>query len=216
MHPDQGLSRKKFADAAMDATKLSAEELRNLDMKPIELSVTQGDPLSSQEFFEKLLPVMIEKVYKQAILMEQRDKDRLQASCDVTIDAMMRNSVYENSSHTLKLFQACAAGDYQEVVRALDNGANLKHKLDLSLTNSSMENCEWLWLNYIDCKDGTTPLHFSMFHGYGDISSYLIKKGANCNRKNEDGKAPIDVARSRGHWEILQGLGLHSPSKTKK
>lgn len=58
-------------------------------------------------------------------------------------------------------------------------------------------------LNYIDSKDGQTPLHKSCIIGNLDILKLLIENGANLNITNKNGWYPIHLASYFGNTQIV-------------
>jgi ankyrin repeat protein len=54
--------------------------------------------------------------------------------------------------------------------------------------------------------DGTTPLHWAVYHGNLDLVEELIDYGADVNARNEYGSTPMSEAGVRGDYEILRLL----------
>jgi len=44
--------------------------------------------------------------------------------------------------------------------------------------------------------DGATPLHRAVVNGFVDVAVFLIQKGADIDIENDEGKTPIDIART--------------------
>ena len=82
--------------------------------------------------------------------------------------------------------QAAAANGELEIVKIL-----------ASLTN----NC----LNVTD-KYGWTALHTAAVNGEIEITKFLAPLMDNLNARNEDGKTPIDLAKRKGHNEVVKFL----------
>lgn len=55
-------------------------------------------------------------------------------------------------------------------------------------------------------RPGETPLHSVCWHDTPEIARLLIKAGANVNIKNDEGKTPIDRAKERDNYNIVQVL----------
>eukprot|EP00792_Barthelona_sp_PAP020_P008779 TRINITY_DN3248_c0_g4_i1.p1 TRINITY_DN3248_c0_g4~~TRINITY_DN3248_c0_g4_i1.p1 ORF type:complete len:62 (-),score=8.79 TRINITY_DN3248_c0_g4_i1:875-1060(-) len=55
-------------------------------------------------------------------------------------------------------------------------------------------------------NDGASPLYGSCEHGHLGIIKMLLDHGANVNLKTEQGLAPIDIARTNGHTQIVELL----------
>ncbi|HVW99739.1 MAG TPA: ankyrin repeat domain-containing protein, partial [Candidatus Babeliaceae bacterium] len=60
----------------------------------------------------------------------------------------------------------------------------------------------------VDIADdtGDTPLHEAMRHGNIRICQLLIAQGANYYRVNNNGLTPVDIARGRGHENVITQL----------
>ena len=56
-------------------------------------------------------------------------------------------------------------------------------------------------------QSGSTPLHTVAFTGDRASLDLLLKHGADPTVKNNDGKTAADIARERGHDEIVERLG---------
>ena len=54
--------------------------------------------------------------------------------------------------------------------------------------------------------DGTTALHWAVFHGDADLVDRLIRAGANLNAKNEFGSTPLSEAATGGNVAVLEKL----------
>lgn len=55
-------------------------------------------------------------------------------------------------------------------------------------------------------SDGTTPLHWAVYHGNLDLVEELVDSGADVNAHNEYGSSPMSEAGVRGDEEILRIL----------
>ncbi|WP_353281703.1 ankyrin repeat domain-containing protein [Wolbachia endosymbiont (group A) of Aleiodes leptofemur] len=49
-------------------------------------------------------------------------------------------------------------------------------------------------------------LHLSALHGYKDIVTTLLDRGANVDEKNNDGCTPLHIAAEFGHTEVVIAL----------
>ncbi|WP_419198621.1 ankyrin repeat domain-containing protein [Wolbachia endosymbiont of Rhagoletis cingulata] len=81
-----------------------------------------------------------------------------------------------------ELLIAAKGGDLNKVIDLISKGANVNVK---------------------DNNDDT-PLHLAV--GYLDVVKYLISKGANINAKCKAGKTTLDIARDRGHNNVINYL----------
>ena len=55
-------------------------------------------------------------------------------------------------------------------------------------------------------KDGWTPMHYAASENAVDIAKLLCAKGADVNAKNIIGKTPLDLAKEKGHTEMIKLL----------
>ena len=55
-------------------------------------------------------------------------------------------------------------------------------------------------------NDGNTPLHDAAWTGDKKMAKILIKAGSDPKAKNNAGKTPLDIARERGHRDMVQAL----------
>lgn len=64
----------------------------------------------------------------------------------------------------------------------------------------------------VNTKDewGNTPLHYmAEYDYYRNMAEFLIVKDADVNAKNNQGKTPLQVAKEKGHTEIVELLKKH-------
>jgi ankyrin repeat protein len=61
-------------------------------------------------------------------------------------------------------------------------------------------------------EGGHTPLHSAAFNGNVAIVRLLLARGADPNAAKDDGKTPLDLARERGHVDVLQIGASNGPS----
>ncbi|XP_063909989.1 protein phosphatase 1 regulatory subunit 12B isoform X4 [Zophobas morio] len=109
---------------------------------------------------------------------------------------------------------ACAAGDKEEVLRLLDNGADINTAnvdgltaLHQACIDDNSEMVEFLVDHGADVNrgdnEGWTPLHATASCGFLYIAKYLIEKGANVAAVNNDGELPIDIAECQKMEDLL-------------
>src|SRR5688500_19478962 len=80
-----------------------------------------------------------------------------------------------------QLIQAAQANDRAGVLKLLEQRA------DVNATSG----------------DGTTALHWAVFHGDVELVDRLIKAGANLNARNEFGSSPVSEAATSGNVAVL-------------
>ena len=70
-------------------------------------------------------------------------------------------------------------------------------------------------------QNGNTPLHVAAKSGHKEVTSLLLKCGANVNTADSDGKTPLILAAENGHVEMVRefprvtavtDFSTHSPS----
>lgn len=74
---------------------------------------------------------------------------------------------------------------------------------------------QYINLNYLDNKDGQTPLHKSCSSGNLQITKVLIENGASQHIQNHQGWFPLHLASFYGHYEIVMLL-MKSTGEIKK
>jgi ankyrin repeat protein len=52
-------------------------------------------------------------------------------------------------------------------------------------------------------SSGNTPLHYAAAYGWSNIVEYLIKNGAELNKKNLWNSSPASIAMQKGHFLAL-------------
>ena len=60
-------------------------------------------------------------------------------------------------------------------------------------------------MNARDAK-GNTALHGAADGGHVEVVAFLLAAKANATAKNAAGLTPVDVARARGHADVVQAL----------
>lgn len=61
-----------------------------------------------------------------------------------------------------------------------------------------------------------TICFFTAYYGQSDCLEYIIKKGADVNRRDKNGFTPAHIAASKGHLECLQMLGNNGANLASK
>ncbi|XP_076047559.1 myosin binding subunit isoform X7 [Oratosquilla oratoria] len=110
---------------------------------------------------------------------------------------------------------ACSAGDKQEVLRLLENGADIDTAnvdgltaLHAACIDDNLDMVEFLvdqgaGVNQGD-MEGWTPLHATASCGFNSIAKFLIDRGADLSLVNNDGDLAIDIADSDEMENLLQ------------
>ncbi|XP_041132193.1 protein phosphatase 1 regulatory subunit 12A-like isoform X2 [Polyodon spathula] len=110
---------------------------------------------------------------------------------------------------------ACSAGDREEVLVLLQQGASINHTnvdgltaLHQACIDENLEMVEFLVehganVNQPD-NEGWTPLHAAASCGFTEIAGFLIKKGARVAAVNSEGELPLDVAQESAMERLLQ------------
>jgi ankyrin repeat protein len=93
-------------------------------------------------------------------------------------------SSFSRARVTENLLSALESGNLDEVIRLVEEGADINAK----------------------SKDGATPLHLAAHKRRRDVAKMLIDKGADLNAKNKDGLTPLAYAirvRNRAVAEVI-------------
>ena len=119
-----------------------------------------------------------------------------------------------------KLKEACKEGNLYDVVRFIQNGADVNAKGVLIID-------PWTALHFaseqghlgivkylikkgstVDTKDicDWTPLHMASKNGHLDVVKYLCKTGADSEEKTLDCRTPLDIALINGHRNVVNYL----------
>ncbi|MED6272860.1 hypothetical protein CHARACLAT_001023 [Characodon lateralis] len=110
---------------------------------------------------------------------------------------------------------ACSAGDREEVVTLLRQGADINHAnvdgltaLHQACIDENAEMVQFLVENGSDVNrgdnEGWTPLHAAASCGFIQITKYLIDHGANVGAVNSEGELPLDVANEDAMERLLK------------
>jgi tetratricopeptide (TPR) repeat protein len=94
-----------------------------------------------------------------------------------------------------ELLEAAKAGDLSRVKKLLTTGADIR--------------CT-------DPEFGATPLHWAAYKGHRRIVSLLLKRGADVNAKNNDGRTPLMFAAGFGHRQVAKLLVQYKADPTVK
>ena len=94
----------------------------------------------------------------------------------------------------LALASATAHADLMDAVRSNDTRQAL---IELSSPETDVK---------MRMSDGTTPLHWAVYHGNLDLVEELVDAGADVNARNEYGSSPMSEAGVRADEEILRLL----------
>ncbi len=77
-----------------------------------------------------------------------------------------------------------------------------------------LKTVEWLVLYKADVNatqpGGFTPLHTAAAHGDAEIIDFLLSKGADPNKKDDNGRTPFELAKEKGHEQLVATLKAHA------
>jgi pectate lyase len=130
-----------------------------------------------------------------------------------------------DDSHLKTALQRAAISGHKDIVEfLLAKGARIDaHEdwpggtaLDYAAEKGHKEIVEHLIANGADVNakrtgypQGDTPLHSAVRAGHKDIVGSLITKGADVNAEDKWGRTPLQVAKDKGHTEIVELLRKH-------
>ena len=105
----------------------------------------------------------------------------------------------------------------------LSSLVNSRNELNQAIEANNMKQLSELLLqghlnlNYVDSRDGQTPLHKSCTHGHLSATKILVENGASRHIQNDQGWFPIHLASFHGHFEIvIYLLSLDKPIMSNK
>jgi cytohesin len=131
------------------------------------------------------------------------EADKTATSKSPVIPAAALRTVLLGTAIDKKLLDSAAVGNVQEVLNALDAGAEL---------------------DTVDGK-GMTALHYAAFNNRADVVKILLAAGADPNAKNEDGNTPLHYAAIQASYtpeeneqiiELLLKAGAHLNAGTSR
>nr|CAH0111892.1 unnamed protein product [Daphnia galeata] len=110
---------------------------------------------------------------------------------------------------------ACAAGDKEEVVKLIRQGADIDTPnvdgltaLHQACIDDNLDMVEFLVEHGADINrgdhEGWTPLHATASCGFLSIARYLIENKSDVAAVNNDGELPIDIAETEAMEELLE------------
>jgi len=103
---------------------------------------------------------------------------------------------------------------------AVNNKVRLSHATFWAAAKSGdMANVQELVEQGIDVNarptGGHAALEWAVINGHGEIAEFLIRKGAHVNPKTENGKTPLDLARSDEMKALLRKHGAKAGEQPK-
>ncbi|XP_045032075.1 protein phosphatase 1 regulatory subunit 12A isoform X3 [Daphnia magna] len=110
---------------------------------------------------------------------------------------------------------ACAAGDKEEVIKLIRQGADIDTPnvdgltaLHQACIDDNLDMVEFLVEHGADINrgdhEGWTPLHATASCGFLSIARYLIEHNSDVAAVNNDGELPIDIAETEAMEELLE------------
>lgn len=120
------------------------------------------------------------------------------------------------------LMLACDFNNFETVSFLLSKKANVDfvnqfgytalhfavQKNDLKVVRLLINSSEAIVEKMINKKDdlGNTPLHLAIDSGNANVVDFLVKKGADLNIRNSQGERPLDIARKKQYFKIIEVL----------
>ncbi|WP_264735341.1 ankyrin repeat domain-containing protein [Wolbachia endosymbiont (group A) of Rhinocyllus conicus] len=117
-----------------------------------------------------------------------------------------------------ELLIAVKSGDLNKVIGLFNRGANInaeneygKKPIHIAAESDYKNIIEFLLskegvgVNDTD-EQGHTPLHWASWSGHLDMVEYLVGNGADINAKCKAGKTTLDIARDKGHNNVIDYL----------
>jgi pectate lyase len=192
---------------------------KDANIASIHLSAYQGDLDKVRSFIEKGADINTTDSHGSALLHYAARRGH-KALVEFLIARGADVNAKGNRSFT-PLHSAAAGGHKDVVALLLDNAANINAKgqwdytpiyyaawseitevVELLVEKGADVNArdEWDW----------TPLHYMAQHDYyRDMAEFLMTKGADVNAKDNEGITPLQVAKKKGHSEIVELLKKH-------
>ncbi|KAJ2374518.1 hypothetical protein IW150_003056, partial [Coemansia sp. RSA 2607] len=97
---------------------------------------------------------------------------------------IQRSILLRDKAGQTKLHRACNAGDIEQTVSLINQGADINMK----------DNAGW------------TPLHESALEGHNSVVVALLRRGADYGAKGFGGDTPLHDACANGHYDVVRSL----------
>lgn len=120
------------------------------------------------------------------------------------------------------LISASERGHVEMVKLLIDRGVDLKAKPKDQFSSPMCQAAQWghteivalliskgVDVNLPRTRGSRTPLHQAAISGHADIVKLLVAQGAELNRKDEDGKTALDLAKEFGYPSVVEVLRKH-------
>ncbi len=171
-----------------------------------------------QEMVDTLLPLNAEPDLFECAALGKRNR-----LAELVANHLELVKAYSPDGFTA-LHLACFFGhpNVAEFLLRYGADANARSRNDLAVTPLhsatanvlKLKSVEWLLEYGADPNatqpGGWTPLHSAAAHGNREMVEALVAEGADIQRKTDKGKTPADMAKEKGHPQVMAALKAHA------
>ena len=201
-----------------------AEKIKNNDEKRLAFAMGNHPRLGANSPISLIAgePALIKKNIKEAegmTLNNIEQKTHHEAVKKQLIILQPNKFVGSHDDLNKKLLEAAKAGNTEEVINALNEGADINAQNNIANSplhlaarnrNGNTKTAQELIKAGADVNlqnnDGETPLHIAACYDHTKIGVSLIKAGADVNAKNNNNKTPLHLAAQFARTEIAETL----------